>query len=130
MDREWAERPDVVLEYCLRDALLPWEILDELRIVQRKEALAVVSKVTLNSAINGTTSQWIDSLVIRLADRRNVAIPMTNRYERSEQITGGYVHDVEAGLHRWVAVLDFKSMYPSIMITHNICRTTMLDASD
>ena len=27
------------------------------------------------------------------------------------QITGGYVHDVDAGLHPWIAVLDFKSMY-------------------
>jgi len=130
MDREWEQRPEEVMQYCMRDALLPWEILDELRIVQRKEALAAVAKVPLDSAVNGTTSQWIDSLVIRLADRSAVAIPRTNRYQRSEQITGGYVHDVEAGLHRWVAVLDFKSMYPSIMINHNICRTTMLDAAD
>ncbi|DAC60397.1 MAG TPA: hypothetical protein D7I08_00655, partial [Candidatus Poseidoniales archaeon] len=43
------------------------------------------------------------------------------------QITGGYVHDVEAGLHPWIAVLDFKSMYPSIMIGHNICYTTRID---
>ena len=37
------------------------------------------------------------------------------------------MHEVEAGLHPWIAVLDFKSMYPSIMIGHNICYTTRID---
>ena len=27
----------------------------------------------------------------------------------------------------WIAVLDFKSMYPSIMITNNICSTTLVE---
>ena len=127
MDEEWEKRPDEVLEYCKRDALLPWEILDELRVIPRKESLAAVSKTSLDIVVNGTTSNWIDSLVIRLADRNNVAVPMTKRYDRSDQIAGGYVHEVEPGVYPWVAVLDFKSMYPSIMINNNICRTTMID---
>lgn len=126
MDTEWEKRPEEVLEYCKRDALLPWEILDELRVIPRKESLAAVSKTSLDVVINGTTSNWIDSLVIRLADRSNVAVPMTKRYDRSDQIAGGYVHEVEPGVYPWVAVLDFKSMYPSIMINNNICRTTMI----
>ena len=127
MDDEWENRPEEVLEYCKRDALLPWEILDELRIIPGKESLAAVSKTSLDIVINGTTSNWIDSLVIRLADRSNVAVPMTKRYDRSDQIAGGYVHEVEPGVFPWVAVLDFKSMYPSIMINNNICRTTMIE---
>ncbi|MBK00682.1 MAG: DNA polymerase II [Euryarchaeota archaeon] len=127
MDEEWKNRPEEVLEYCKRDALLPWEILDELRIIQGRESLAAVSKTPLDVVINGTTSNWIDSLVIRLADRSNVAVPMTKRYDRSDQIAGGYVHEVEPGVYPWVAVLDFKSMYPSIMINNNICRTTMVE---
>jgi DNA polymerase I len=130
MDEEWKNRPEEVLEYCKRDALLPWEILDELRIIPGKESLAAVSKTSLDVVINGTTSNWIDSLVIRLADRNNVAVPMTKRYDRSDQIAGGYVHEVEPGVFPWVAVLDFKSMYPSIMINNNICRTTMIEDSN
>jgi DNA polymerase I len=127
MDEEWADRPDVVLEYCARDSLLPIEILDAISATARKEALAAVAKVPLNTAISGTTSQWLDSLAIRLADRENVAVPMTRRGPRSDAITGGYVHEVEAGTHPWVAVLDFKSMYPSIMIANNICYTTRIE---
>ena len=127
MDEEWAARPDVVLEYCAKDALLPIEILDAISATRRKEALAAVAKVPLETAIGGTTSRWLDSLVIRLADRENVAVPVTHRGGRSDAITGGYVHEVEAGRTPWVAVLDFKAMYPSIMIANNICHTTRID---
>jgi len=127
MDREWAERPEEVLEYCVRDTVLPLDILDRLQSVARKEALASVSLTTVETASSGTTSQWLDSLVIRLADRRNVSVPTTNSGpRRRDQIAGGYVHEVDAGLEPWVVVLDFKSMYPSIMIANNICSTTLL----
>ncbi len=130
MDEEWATRPDEVMAYCVRDAELPLDILQAIQAVRRKEAVAAVAKVPFETAANGSTSQLIDSLVIRLADRQEVAVPLTGSAEAKEgQITGGYVHDVEAGLHPWIAVLDFKSMYPSIMIGHNICYTTRIDGS-
>jgi DNA polymerase I len=130
MDEEWANRPDEVMAYCVRDAALPLDILQAIQAVRRKEAVAAVAKVPLETAANGSTSQLIDSLVIRLADRQEVAVPLTGSADAKEgQITGGYVHDVEAGLHPWIAVLDFKSMYPSIMIGHNICYTTRIDGS-
>ena len=128
MDQEWADRPDVVMEYCIRDAALPLDILNQLQVVRRKEAVAAVAKVSFDTAANGSTSQLVDSLIIRLADKEMVAVPLTGSAEAKEgQITGGYVHDVAAGLHPWIAVLDFKSMYPSIMIGNNICYTTRID---
>ena len=130
MDEEWANRPDEVMEYCVRDAALPLDILHAIQAIRRKEAVASVAKVAFETAANGSTSQLLDSLVIRLADRKNVAVPLTGSAEAKEgQITGGYVHDVEAGLHPWIAVLDFKSMYPSIMIGNNVCYTTRIDPS-
>lgn len=129
MDKEWAERPDVVMQYCVQDTILPIEILNRIAAVRRKEALAAVAATPLDVTINGTTSQWIDSLVIRLADREGIAVPRTNRGGGGDQIAGGYVHDVDVGVHRWVAVLDFKSMYPSIMIAKNICYTTRIDGN-
>jgi DNA polymerase I len=130
MDEEWEKRPQEVIDYCVRDAELPLDILNEIQAIRRTEALASVARVVMDTAANGSTSQLIDSLVIRLADQKMVAVPQTGSAEPKEgQIAGGYVHDVDAGLYPWVAVLDFKSMYPSIMIGKNICYTTRIEPS-
>ena len=126
MDQEWKERPDEVLNYCVRDTILPLDILEKMKSIARKEALASVSLTTVDVASTSTTSRWNDSLVIRLADRKGVAVPNTQGFGKQDQIAGGYVHEVESGVEPWIVVLDFKSMYPSIMITNNICSTTLV----
>ena len=63
-----------------------------------------------------------------VSPNNGVAVPRNGSADRKDgPIEGGYVHDVEAGVHPWIAILDFKSMYPSIMIAHNICYTTRLE---
>ena len=52
---------------------------------------------------------------------------MTRREKRGDRhIAGGYVHPVKnPGIHNWICVLDFKSMYPSIIIDRNLCFSTL-----
>ena len=90
------------------------------KLCDEKRRSQPLRKCRLKPQPTAAPANLIDSLVIRLADVQHVAVPLTGSAEAEGQITGGYVHDVEAGLHPWIAVLDFKSMYPSIMIGHNI----------
>ena len=66
MDDEWKQRPDEVLRYCVMDTLLPIEILEAIHAIRSKEALASVARMPFQRAVGGTTSQWIDSLMVRL----------------------------------------------------------------
>jgi DNA polymerase I len=125
IDQEWAQDPDKVIRYCKKDAELALRVLEKIKVLKRGLDLATVSKLPLNDAISGTTSTLIDSILIRSADRASVGVPMTSRQEYDEQIEGGYVHAIEPGLYRMVIVEDFKSMYPSLIIAHNICFTTL-----
>jgi DNA polymerase I len=127
MREEWAQDPERVKRYCAKDAELALRILEKIKVIRKNLDLATVSKLSLNDAISGTTSLLIDSILIRRADRANVGVPMTSRQEYEDQIEGGYVHAIESGLYRMVVVEDFKSMYPSLIIVHNICFTTMDD---
>jgi len=128
MDEEWEADPERVMEYCTQDAHLALRVLEKVAILNRSMDLAAVSKLPLDDVVNGTTSQLIDSILIREADRRDVkvAVPMTSRSsEDAAPIEGGYVHEMEPGLYHWVLTLDFRSMYPSMIIANNICFTTL-----
>ena len=125
MDEEWANNPEKVMEYCHEDAKLALEILEHIKVLQKYQHLGSVAKLPLNDVINGMTSTMIDSLMIRFADSKGIGVPMTNRRKRTGHIEGGYVHSIDPGLYEWVCVLDFKSMYPSIIIDRNLCFSTM-----
>ena len=125
MDEEWARDPDRVIEYCKRDAELPILLLIKLGIIQKNIDLSQVSRLPFGNVITGRTSTLIDSLLIREAERKEIGIPLTIHKQKKGKIAGGYVHTLRAGLYHWVCVLDFKSMYPSIIIANNICFTTL-----
>ncbi len=125
IDEEWTNNKEKVISYCKKDAELALRVLEKINVLQKNMDLATVSKLPLDNIINGTTSVMIDSILIREADRRCIAVPMTRHVYEKNKIEGGYVHKIVPGVYHWVCVLDFKSMYPSIVISKNICITTL-----
>jgi len=136
MDEEWAADSAKVIRYCLKDAELALRILEHVGGVRKVMDLAAVSKLPMEDVQTSGSSLLIDSLLIRQADRvpapfGPVGVPMTGGFDDDEDaIEGGYVHAIEPGLYHWVIVLDFKSMYPSIIIKNNICFTTLSEVGD
>jgi DNA polymerase, archaea type len=125
IEAEWARDPELVQQYCEKDAELALKILERLRSIDKAADLATVAHLPLEEGLNGRTSLFIDALLIPRADRAQIGVP-PNRYNRREAaIEGGYVYEIRPGLYRWVVVLDFKSMYPSIIIAKNLCFTTL-----
>ncbi len=125
MREEWEKDPKRVMEYCLKDADLALRILKKIEVLDRHMDLATVSRLPVEDVANGRTSVLIDSLLIRAADREKIGVPQNKRGGGGKKIEGGYVHTIEPGVYDWVCVLDFKSMYPSIIISNNICFTTI-----
>ncbi|UCH88009.1 MAG: DNA polymerase II [Thermoplasmata archaeon] len=125
IDSEWSKDPEAVIEYCKKDAELALRILEKIAVLEKYQDLATVAKLPLDEAINGNTSTLIDSILIRAADRNNIGVPCTQRISKAAKIEGGYVHTIKPGLYHWVGVLDFMAMYPTVIITNNICFTTL-----
>ncbi|MFQ6127379.1 MAG: DNA-directed DNA polymerase [Thermoplasmata archaeon] len=127
IDEEWEKDKEKVMRYCKKDAQLALRILESIGVLEKSMDLAIVSKLPVDYVLNGRTSTLIDSILIRTADRANVGVPMTRTGRRGESIEGGYVHTIPSGLYHWVCVLDFKAMYPNLIIANNICFTTLSD---
>ena len=125
IDEEWSKDPARVMEYCEHDADLALRILQRLRAIEKAADLATVAHLPLEEGMNGRTSLFIDAILIPRADAQGVGVPTSHFGGRETPIEGGYVHSIRPGRYQWVVVLDFKSMYPSIIISRNLCFTTL-----
>lgn len=61
-----------------------------------------------------------DSLYIREARKKGLVSPSNKFTQKEERIKGGYVMDANPGIYHNLLVLDFKSLYPSVIRTFNI----------
>lgn len=125
IDEEWERDADEVVAYCVKDAELSLRILEKLASLEKAMDLATVSKLPLDDVVNGRTSNLIDSILIRAADQEGFGVPMMKRRGDTESIVGGYVHSIDPGLYEWVVGMDFRAMYPSLIIENNVCFSTL-----
>ncbi|NYZ75394.1 ribonuclease H-like domain-containing protein [Candidatus Micrarchaeota archaeon] len=87
--------------------------------------LSRLSGETLFDTSRSTTGQLVESLLMRRSFERGEVIPNKPKEpevqaRQQNPIEGAYVKTPEAGVYENLAMLDFKSMYPSIIISHNI----------
>lgn len=105
-------------EYNMVDCQLAYEILEKTKTLE----LAIERSQLTGLMLDKLTSSIIafDSLYIREARKRNLVSPNAHYTKKEERIKGGYVMDSNPGIYDQVIVLDFKSLYPSLIKTFNI----------
>lgn len=111
------ERRDFV-DYNLTDARLVLDILDELDLVElavERSRLTGMPPHRVSSSIAA-----FDFLYISELRRRDLVAPSVDTSRPSEDTGGGEVLEPIAGLYQNVVVLDFKSLYPSLIRTFHI----------
>jgi len=115
-------RPEL-LEFSMRRARLILGLADEL--LGFAEELSSLSGLPLDQVGAAAVGFRIESYIIRQALNYGELIPQ--RLERPYfPYQGGIVLNPKPGLHEDVAVLDFKAMYPNLMITYNISCDTYI----
>lgn len=117
-------------DYSLADSVSLKELYDFFLPLEIE--VARVAGTTMGEAAISTTSQLVEFMLMRYARRFGEMIPnkpgegaieerVANPYE------GAYVKTPEAGIYDKIAVFDFKGLYPSIIIAHNIDNATICD---
>ncbi|KAI9090938.1 DNA polymerase family B-domain-containing protein [Phlyctochytrium arcticum] len=114
--------------YCLKDAYLPQRLIDKLMCVINSMEMARVTGVPFNYLLTRGQQIKVVSQLYRKAREEDLLIPALE-IEGSDdvQYEGATVIEPEKGFYEQpIATLDFTSLYPSIMMAHNLCYSTWL----
>ncbi|MFQ5975837.1 MAG: DNA-directed DNA polymerase, partial [Candidatus Hydrothermarchaeales archaeon] len=131
MHRFWDEGGENLkkfFEYSMEDAVVVLELGE--KFLPLYVELSRIVKMPLFDVSRMTTGQLVEWLLIREAFNRDELVP--NGPRGSEFIkraydtyAGGYVLEPKKGLIEDIVVFDFRSLYPSVIVTHNIDPTTI-----
>jgi DNA polymerase delta subunit 1 len=113
--------------YCLKDAYLPQRLLDKLMCLINYMEMARVTGVPFNYLLTRGQQIKVISQLYRKAMSEDLLIPAMDVEGSDEQYEGAIVIEPLKGFYQVpIATLDFTSLYPSIMMAHNLCYSTYL----
>lgn len=116
-----------IATYCVKDALLPQQLLDKLNVIINQVEMARVTGVPINLLLSRGQQIKVMSMLHRKSRQLNYIIPTLDRMPQDQQYEGATVIEPKKGFYQVpIATLDFASLYPSIMIAHNICYSTLV----
>lgn len=113
-----------VAKYCIEDAELVLDLFEKLHIWIDLVELSNIVGVTIMDLFTRGQQMRCLSQIYDLASQLDVVLD--RRITMEESFSGGFVFEPEAGVYDHVICLDFKSLYPSIIMAFNICYTTLV----
>nr|QBK92039.1 MAG: DNA polymerase elongation subunit family B [Pithovirus LCPAC304] len=116
-----------VLLYCIQDSELVLDLMEELNIFLGLTQMSSVCGVTIVELFTRGQQIRCVSLLYDIAAHQNFVIDQAAK--SGYQYTGGFVYPPVPGLHDNVLCWDFASLYPTIIMAHNIDYTTLVHKS-
>jgi len=119
-----------IAEYSFRDAELTLKLAEYLL-----PQIFSLSKLTMTLPFDTSRyyySQLVEHFLMRKSVESGFIIPNMPKYEEIEKrkqlpsYTGAIVIEPKTGIHNNIIVFDFQSLYPTIIVTHNISPETLV----
>ena len=125
--------------YCYNDALLTYELtsFNKDLLMDLLVIIARIGRMPMDDIARMGVSQWIKSLLYYEHRKRNCLIPKREELQRrsegvmsdavikDKKYRGGLVVEPKEGIHFDVVVMDFASLYPSIIKVRNLSYETV-----
>ncbi len=116
--RQFKEDKKSLAAYNLEDCQLVWDIFEKTDLVNFAIERARLTGLEMDR-IGGSVAAF-DNLYLPRLHRKGFVAPNIGDYETQGSAPGGYVMNSQPGMHNSVLVLDYKSLYPSIIRTFNV----------
>jgi DNA polymerase-2 len=104
--------------YNLEDCQLVWDIFEKTDLINFSIERARLTGLEMDK-MGGSVAAF-DNLYLPRLHRKGFIAPNIGDYQGELSAPGGYVMDSRPGLHDSVLVLDYKSLYPSIIRTFKV----------
>lgn len=118
IQRLFREDKAALARYNLEDCKLVWDIFEKADLINYLIERARLTGLSLDKV--GGSAAAFDNQYLPLLHRKGYVAPEYASGISGLGAPGGYVMDSQPGLYRQVLVLDFKSLYPSIIRTFKI----------
>ncbi len=118
IDRLFKEDNCALAEYNLQDAILVTDIFKKTGLIELSVRRAQISGLLMDQL--GMMTAAFDHFYLPRLHRAGFVAPNLNDIQTTEHAAGGYVIEPNPGIYENVVVLDFKSLYPSIIQTFKI----------
>jgi len=118
--------PAKLIEYNQRDAELPIAILKELGLLLRYSQLSELLHLSLDEVISHGTGFLVEHQFFRLFRSNDRLMPFNHHSNESQTKKGATVLNPTKNVFENVAIFDFSSLYPSLIIHHNISPDTLI----
>ena len=118
-----------VADYCLKDTELPHAIMDKVCQIQNLVEMAKACWVPLAFLSERGQQIKVFSQMAYKARQLGFLIPTFRRQGPADddKYEGATVLDAQTGAYYGpITALDFASLYPSIMVAHNLCYSTLV----
>lgn len=130
---EGGEKLETLFKYSLDDAVTVTEIGEKM-LPLTLELTRIVGQPFFDVA-RMATGQLVEWYLIRKAYEQGEVVPnkpSASQYSnrRGKKASGGYVKDPVKGLHENIVYFDFRSLYPSIIISKNVSPDTLVTECD
>ncbi|AZB49187.1 DNA polymerase [Phascolarctid gammaherpesvirus 1] len=124
-DRDGRQR---IGSYCIQDSVLVLDLLKHFMYHLEIIEIAKIAHITPRRVLNEGQQCRVFSCLLAGAEEEGYILPMNTNTEQSGYQGATVISPISGFYYNPVMVVDFASLYPSIIQRHNLCYSTLVPA--
>ena len=118
----------LVAKYCIQDCNLVHQLLRKLDIITGFVEMSKICYVPMNFLVLRGQGIKLTSFIAQKCSEKNTLMPDIQKDDSQDGYEGAIVLDPKTGYYQDdpVACVDYSSLYPSSMISENICHSSLV----
>ena len=126
LTNQGASERAIVAKYCIQDCNLVYELLKKIDIVTEFVEMSKLCSVPIDFLVMRGQGIKLTSFIAKKCREKETLMPVLDKPDSDSGYEGAIVLDPKTGLYLDdpVACVDYSSLYPSSMISENLCHSS------